>query len=109
MFMVFCSNCGKDLLEDAYFCPKCGARTIKGVEAGVSTPLEEIVDAFSKMGQEIEKAFSIAAKEVQKGFKTAKGNIQQSIGTAPIVCPHCGENNPSRTNFCYKCGKSLTK
>jgi uncharacterized membrane protein YvbJ len=105
--MGFCSNCGEELPEDAYFCPKCGARTIKGAEAGVSSPMDDLRDAFNKMNQEIEKAFSIASREIQKAFKTARENVKQSIYREPISCPQCGEKSPSDSNFCYKCGKKL--
>jgi uncharacterized membrane protein YvbJ len=29
--MVFCSKCGKELPENAYFCPACGVKTAKGI------------------------------------------------------------------------------
>jgi len=105
--MGYCSKCGEELPEDAYFCSKCGVRTRKGVEAGVSTPLEELREAFSKMEQEMEKAFSVAAKEMEKAFKTARENIQRSVRKEPTVCPHCGEKNLSDANFCGKCGNKL--
>lgn len=35
---MYCSKCGEELPEDAYFCPKCGHRTPKGVEEGVAYP-----------------------------------------------------------------------
>jgi len=107
IFMGYCSKCGEELPEDAYFCSKCGVRTRKGVEAGVSTPLEELREAFSKMEQEMEKAFSVAAKEMEKAFKTARENIQRSVRKEPTVCPHCGEKNLSDANFCGKCGNKL--
>lgn len=106
-FMSYCSKCGEKLPEDANFCFKCGVRTTKGAEAGVSTPLEELREAFSRMEQEMEKAFSVAAKEMEKAFKTARENIQRSIRKELVVCPHCGEKNSSDANFCYRCGKKL--
>lgn len=36
---MYCAKCGKELPEDAYFCPKCGHKTPGGEEAGVSYPL----------------------------------------------------------------------
>ncbi len=105
--MVYCSNCGEKLPENAYFCPRCSFRTAKGVEAGISTPLEDLRDAFSKMGGEIEKAFSVAGKEMEKAFKTARDKIKEAASREPISCPHCKENNPSNAKFCSKCGKKL--
>jgi uncharacterized membrane protein YvbJ len=107
--MVFCSNCGKELPEDAYFCPRCGVKTRTGVKAGVSTPWENMKDAFSKMGKEIEKAFSIAGTEMEKAFKKAKDEITKATGQEPIACLHCGAKNLADARFCYKCGKELNE
>ncbi|MCK4634136.1 zinc ribbon domain-containing protein, partial [Candidatus Bathyarchaeota archaeon] len=63
--MVYCSKCGEELPENAYFCPMCGLRTKKGVEAGISTVTEDVRDAFYRTGEEIEKAFSIAGREIE--------------------------------------------
>lgn len=105
--MVFCSNCGKELPENAYFCPRCGGRTKKGAEAGISTPWEDLKDAFSKMGEEIEKTFTIAGKEMEKAFKMARDRIKETTSKEPVVCPQCGETNLVDAKFCYKCGKKL--
>lgn len=105
--MGFCSKCGEKLPEDAYFCPKCGARTNKGVEAGISSPAEELRDAFSKAGQEMEKAFKIAAKEVQEAFRTARDSVHESASAKTIVCRNCGAKNRSDSSFCHTCGKKL--
>ena len=105
--MAFCSSCGEKLPEDVYFCSKCGVRTKKGAEAGVHTPVEELREAFSKMGQEMEKAFVTAAEELKKAFKTARENIRQSTSGEPVVCASCGEKNPGYASYCTKCGKEL--
>jgi uncharacterized membrane protein YvbJ len=109
MFTSFCSKCGEKLSEDAYFCPKCGVKTRKGVEAGVSTPSEDLREAFAKVGEEMEKAFATAAKEIQKAFKTARENVTESVAKEKIVCPHCGGKNRANSKFCYHCGKKLQK
>ena len=105
--MVFCSNCGEELPENAYFCPKCGMRTKKGVEVGISTPWEDLREAFSKMGEEIEKAFSVAGKEMEKAFRTARDKVKEATSREPVVCPYCGEKNVAGAKFCSKCGKKL--
>mgnify|MGYP001088365011 CR=1 FL=1 len=105
--MVYCDKCGKQVPDDAYFCPNCGVRTKKGVEAGVSTPWDEMREAFSKMGKELEKAFDLAAKEIQEAFKIARENIRKSTYAETVVCTGCGVTNPSNSSYCYKCGKEL--
>ena len=105
--MVFCSKCGEELPEEAYFCPKCGVRTKKGEEAGISTVWEEMKETLSKVGEEFEKALSLAASEMEKAFKTARDSIRESTKREPITCPQCGERNPDYARFCYKCGKRL--
>ena len=105
--MVFCSNCGEKLPENAYFCPRCGGRTRKGVEAGISTPLEDLKDALSKMGEEIEKALTIVGRETKKALKTAREEIREATSRQPIVCSHCGKKNFAGARFCYECGKKL--
>jgi ribosomal protein L40E len=105
--IMFCSKCGEKLPEEAYFCHKCGARTSKGIEAGVSAAREDLKEAFAKMGEEMEKAFSVAAKEIKKAFKTAREEIKGAINRESVVCSHCGKENFADARFCYKCGKKL--
>ena len=107
--MEYCSNCGEKLPNDACFCPKCGTKTMKGVEINAPTPSDEMRQAFAKMSTEVEKAFTIAAKEIQTAFQTARANIQQSRQKEPITCINCGEKNPGDSIFCYKCGKKLER
>lgn len=105
--MLYCSNCGEKLPEDALFCPKCGTKTAKGVESNVQSPSDELKAAFARMGQELEKAFSAASKEINVAFQTANENIQKSLHREPVVCSNCGEKNLSAAVFCYNCGKRL--
>lgn len=104
---MFCSKCGAELPEDAYFCLKCGVRTRKGVEAGVSVSWAEVKDEFSEIGEEIEKAFINAGKEIEKAFKSARESIRESMRAENVSCPHCGEKNRTDAKFCYNCGKEL--
>ena len=103
----FCTNCGEEIDIRAEICPKCGVRTRKGVEAGVSTPWKELKDSLSKIGQEIEKAFSIAGKEMEKAAKKAREEIREATSQKLIVCSNCREKNFTDAHFCYKCGKKL--
>ena len=98
--MVFCTQCGEDLPESAYFCLKCGLRTGKGVEAGVSYPWN--------WEKEAEKTLSTAAQEIEKAFNTVRDNFHKSTEREPAICPNCGEKNESNSKFCSKCGKELT-
>lgn len=103
--MVFYSKCGEELPENAYFCPKCGVKTVKGIEAVVSAPWEDLKDAFHRMGEEIEKAFSIAGREMERAFERARKEIREA--TSRVVYSQCGEKNFVDARFCYKCGKKL--
>lgn len=107
MKLVYCSNCGEGLPEKAYFCPRCGIRTKKGSEAGISGPWEDLRETFSRVGEEIEKTFSIAGKEMEKAFKTARDKVREATSREPIVCSHCSEKNLAGSKFCSGCGKKL--
>ena len=107
MVVVFCSKCGEKLSEDTYFCSRCGARTRKGLEAGVHVSVDDLRDAFSKMGQEMEKAFATAAKEIQQAFKNARENVRQSTTNESIVCSYCKQTNVGEASFCSSCGRKL--
>jgi uncharacterized membrane protein YvbJ len=72
--MVFCSKCGKELPENAYFCPNCGVKTAKGVEANVPTPYGEM---FSDAEKQMEKAFLTASEEMKKAFNKARKALSQ--------------------------------
>ena len=105
--MLYCSNCGEKLSEDALFCPKCGTKTAKGVESNVPGPSDELKAAFAKMSVELEKAFSVAAKEINAAFQTASENIQKSLHKEQVTCTSCGEKNSNDAIFCSNCGKRL--
>jgi predicted amidophosphoribosyltransferase len=107
MFMVFCSNCGEKLSDEANFCTKCGIRTKHGVEVGVSVPTEDLREAFSKMGVELEKAFQTAAKEIQKAVKNVREDVRDSRSRQPVACKSCGEKSPAGAVYCTKCGEKL--
>jgi ribosomal protein L40E len=113
--MVYCSNCGAQIADDANFCPKCGTKTPQGKTAKVSYPSDELRDAFYMVGMELEKAFNMAAKETQAAFKKVSDNMQQKSSTqssqatqnGTVVCPNCGAKNVEGAIFCHNCGKRI--
>ena len=105
--MVYCSRCGRELPEEANFCPKCGARSKKGREEGINIPREELREGLATIGVEIEAALSEAGREVQQALGEARDSIREAAGRKTLVCPHCGERNRSAARFCHGCGKGL--
>jgi len=107
--MTYCSKCGGKLPEDAYFCPKCGAKTLRGTEANVKYPSDEVREAFARMGVELEKAFNTAAVEIHAAFKKAATNTNpKPAEQEAIVCPNCSAENQSGAVFCRNSGKKLS-
>ena len=106
--MVYCSNCGVQIADDAYFCPKCGTKTVVGKNAKASYPSDELRDAFYQVGAELEHAFTIAAHETHKAILQARNNLQQKPAQPQAVtCPKCGAKNPVGSLFCSACGSRL--
>jgi hypothetical protein len=112
--LVYCSNCGTKLDENAYFCYKCGTKTAAGTTAKASYPSDELRDAFYQVGVELEKAFNTAAKETQAAFRRVNEEMQQkqqkpqaSQTPNTLVCPKCGTKNPAGSIFCSNCGARL--
>jgi uncharacterized membrane protein YvbJ len=108
--MVYCSNCGEKIPDDAYFCPKCGTKTHKGEASNATYPSNELRDAFYKVGIELERAFSMAAHETHAAIKKAKENMPQKTASntqGPLVCTSCRTKNVSGAVFCNNCGKKL--
>jgi ribosomal protein L40E len=113
--MVYCSNCGAQIAEDANFCPKCGTKTPLGKSSKVAYPTDELQDAFYRVGTELERAFTMAAHETQAAFRKVSDNMQQKTSTAQtqaaaegtVVCPNCGAKNVSGAIFCHSCGKRI--
>ena len=108
--MVYCSNCGEKIPDDALFCPKCGTKTQKGKSANAPYPSDELRDAFYHVGIELERAFNIAAHETHAAIKKARENMQQKPASAQqetVVCPSCGTKNLYGAIFCSNCGKRI--
>jgi ribosomal protein L40E len=108
--MVYCSHCGANLDDEAYFCSKCGTKTEKGKAAKTPYPADEFSEAMYNVGVELERAFTIAAHETHAAFKKVRDEIQKNTAKtaeAGNVCPKCGTNNPQGAVFCHSCGAKL--
>jgi predicted amidophosphoribosyltransferase len=106
--LVYCSRCGEELSEDAFFCSKCGDRTKKGEKEGIHIHVsDELKDGLTKAGKEIENALSLAAREIEEAFRTAVESIRESRKKEMLKCPNCGEDNPKNASFCHNCGNKL--
>jgi uncharacterized membrane protein YvbJ len=105
--MVYCSNCGDKIPDDAYFCPKCGTKTPVGKASKATYPADELRDTFHQVGVELERAFTIAAKKTQNAFKKVSEDIQKknpSNNQGNIECTSCKSKNVSGAVFCHSCG-----
>jgi predicted amidophosphoribosyltransferase len=106
--LVYCSNCGEKIADDAYFCPKCGTKTDKGKAAKAVYPADELRDAFYQVGIELEKAFATAARETHSAIHKARENWQQKPPQEQTVtCSQCSTKNPTGSVFCHNCGTKL--
>jgi uncharacterized membrane protein YvbJ len=104
--MVYCSNCGEKIVDDALFCPSCGTKTLKGTEKTVVSS-EDIRKTFNKIEREFEKSLTAAAEEIRAAFKTAKNNVQKSTTQQTVNCPNCRQRNPEDAVYCFNCGQKL--
>jgi hypothetical protein len=109
MCLVKCSNCGQEIADDAYFCPKCGIKTAKGKAVNAVYPSDELREAFYTVGAELEKAFNIAARETHTAIQKAKESLQpKPASTETVFCTKCGAKNPSGSVFCNSCGTRMS-
>jgi ribosomal protein L40E len=107
--LIYCSNCGTQIADDAYFCSKCGTKTEKGRAAKAVYPADELRDAFYQVGTELEKAFNMAARETRSAIQKAKENWQQKPPYQQnVTCSKCTTDNPNGSVFCRSCGTRLT-
>lgn len=105
--MVYCMKCGRELPEEANFCPKCGARTQKAIEEGVNIPREELKEGLAAFGVEIEAALSEAGREIQRALGEAREGVREAAERQTSICPNCGERNRNTASYCHGCGEKL--
>jgi predicted amidophosphoribosyltransferase len=117
--VVYCANCGRQVDDDANFCPKCGVKTEKGVKEGVASPWfsdprwrQDVDSALQKAGRSIDDGLKVAkdslrdaAKRVEEEVQTARKDFRERAG--PVFCKSCGQENTRYARFCTKCGKEL--
>jgi len=111
--MVYCSKCGTQIPDDAYFCVRCGIKTEAGKTAQAVYPTDALRTALYQTGIELEKAFTFAAQEIHTAFDRVNEGMHQkssqdsSQKTDTLICTSCGTKNPSDATFCGSCGKKL--
>ena len=81
---LVCSQCGKELPENAKFCLECGGKAIE--------PLTENETICSKCGKKVPKA---------------KFCLECGASLANL-CPQCGKDIVSGAKFCLECGFKLS-
>jgi membrane protease subunit (stomatin/prohibitin family) len=114
--LVYCSNCGVEIDDDALFCPKCGTKTQAGKAAKATYPADELRDTFYQVGIELERAFTLVAKETSAAFKKVSEEFQKksessqqaASSESSVACPKCGTKNLSSSIFCSNCGGPLS-
>jgi len=90
----YCSNCGAQIADDAYFCSKCGTKTDKGKAAKAIYPSDQLRGAFYQVGIELEKAFNMAARETHSVIQKVKENWQQTAPQQTVTCSKCSQRHP---------------
>ena len=81
---MFCSNCGKEIDNDARFCEHCGMP--------IFTNLTE-----EKLKQLQTQKLALQAEQSRRG-------PEKSLPAADLVCPACGRQLPEGSRFCGFCG-----
>jgi ribosomal protein L40E len=115
--MPICRSCGKELEEDANFCPKCGLRTEKGENDNVKTPVDrgpewekELELAVKKATKKLEEAVETAKKglvQVSEEVRTEIDKVRETRKKNYVYCSKCGSRNPSDSDYCIKCGAKI--
>ncbi len=116
--MIYCASCGKQIDDEANFCPKCGTRTAKAVKDGVTIPFSE-----TQVKVDIERALAQASKAIDEGVKIAQialhdvairvdEEVRMARGksreqSVSLYCIACGSENNQTAKYCMKCGKEL--
>jgi len=117
--MPTCRSCGKELSEDANFCPNCGLRTEKGEINNIRTPvdrrphwekdLEIAIQNATKLLEEAVEAAKKGLRQVSEELKTEIEKTRESkpYKKTPVYCPACGARNPNDSEYCTKCGAKI--
>ena len=81
---MFCSNCGKEIDNDARFCEHCGMP--------IFTNLTE-----EKLKQLQTQKLALQAEKSRRG-------PEKSLPAGDLACPACGRQLPEGSRFCGFCG-----
>jgi ribosomal protein L44E len=103
--MAYCHNCGEKLPDNAFFCPKCGTKTVAGVQSGASSPADDMRDALMRNERRNGESFTIAAKEVQKPSNKPKTTSKKPSSRIRHL-PQLGEKNPPHPRTALNAAKT---
>jgi ribosomal protein S27AE len=97
--MVFCPSCGKENIDDAVFCNKCGVRVTGEYWASVNDKIERFGEDMDKFGQEV-------GDKAEKWARNFAAEVERMV-RSESVCPKCSAVFVGRHNYCGKCGTEI--
>lgn len=84
---MFCRYCGKEIRDDAFFCPACGKKLV----IPAARPAAQAGNAQNDIAGQ---AGTDRKAEIKKG---------------KLICPSCKAENLLEASYCYCCGREFTK
>lgn len=111
--MIYCTNCGKALEDDALFCENCGTKVAAEEPAPAPAPAPEPVPAAEgvcpQCGEVVAPELSFCPKCGEMITRKAKKEkpAKPAVKVAECVCPQCGSVVEADGAFCIQCGATL--
>lgn len=99
---VFCTSCGKDILEQSVYCPFCGTVSKRTISAEIAK-LEPMKGLFCP------KCSKRTVPESKFCMWCCADMHVRPEGVQSLTCPSCGDKNPPDAMFCGKCRSDLGK
>jgi RNA polymerase subunit RPABC4/transcription elongation factor Spt4 len=101
---MFCGNCGKDIEDNAKFCPYCGC--------GFSVPVTGIIEPAIKQAQYTREAIMSCGNcgiKIEEGDKFCQGCGHEIFvsQSREFKCPSCGTVLKDDAEFCKNCGEAV--